>query len=116
MTLLELLVRAVGIGLILYFIILEAQFVLSPEAGPFNDITFLIWILKAILIFIALPVLCFFKLLAYFEVSLPWPSRWGGGWLSSEHGLFQVKLFYWAICIIIFILIILKLVEPTLNL
>ena len=115
MTLIELLFRAVGIGIILYFVVLEAQSVLSPT-GPFNDITFLIWILKAILIFIALPFLCFFKLLSYFEISIPWPRRWGGGWLSSEHGLFQVKLFYWALYIIIFFLIVLKLIEPALNL
>jgi Zn-finger nucleic acid-binding protein len=112
----KLIVKILAAGLSFYFLISEAHYIITDARLHLYEMffcdpdLFIITILKAILIFIALPALYLFKLLAYFDVSIPWSSPWGDGWVSSKQEFFQTKLFYWAIYIIIFILTILRLV------
>jgi len=113
MTFGKLVVKILAGIITLYFIISEAHSLLSiPPNTVWDNTTFFINILRFILIFIALPVLYLFKLLDYFGISWVY-FPWRGGVVKSEYNLFQANLFYWAIYIIIFILIIIRLIGQT---
>lgn len=110
MTLISLIIRILAGALTLYFIISEARYIITADMHKMlmNDAgLFSIVIVKAMLIFFALPILYLLKFLDHINAGFPIK----GEIMSGSHLFFQAKLFYWMIYILIFILIIMKLFE-----
>jgi uncharacterized protein len=100
--------KIIAAGLSLYFIISEAYYLIKLPAGTLFDmemqhpLLFSITILKYVLIFLALPILYFFKTLSHFGI--PYRLREYDEPQDSKAGFFEANLFYWAIYITIFVL------------
>ena len=118
MKLIDLIPKILAAGLTLYFITSEAYYITNISDTSFSEMffydpdLFIITILKAFLIFMALPLFYLFKLLNYFGVL----SSRGTKGLPTENEFLQTKIFYWTIYVIIFILIVLRLIGQTFNL
>tara|TARA_Y100000310_G_C20592866_1_gene768996 strand:+ start:924 stop:1256 length:333 start_codon:yes stop_codon:yes gene_type:complete len=110
MTVGGLVIKILAIGLTIYFIISGIQHMNT-------ETSFFVFVLKFILIFLALPVLYLFKILNYFNIDIPIRRhKWANyEWTDHESNFFQAKLFYKVIYAIIFILIIIRLVEQLLG-
>lgn len=95
-------------GMALAFVFFETRSILSVSSDDLNWMFahdpdgLILYVLRSILIFVALPFLAIFKLLDYFD-------------MTPEHHVFETKLFYHTIYICIISLIIMRLIDRFLN-